>query len=238
MSIPGLDEWLQTAQAKHVLDWEQASVDNSVTDIFGFNALQFGLTQCDFLRANRIALRQQVVEAGTGDIQCEFTALPFATQSIDLIVLPHILEFHAEPHQILREVERVLMPEGQLLILGFNPVSLWGAHQRMHRGEAFPFNGNYLSVLRLKDWLKLLGFDVDRATFGCYAPPLDQEKWIRRWNFMENTGPKWWGFAGGVYLLRAIKRVHSMRLITPKWNSQGVQAKALRPIARKEGHGR
>lgn len=238
MSIPGLDNWLQTAQGRYVLDWEHKSVDAAVTDIFGFNALQLGFPQCDFLRANRIALHQRVDEAGRGDVQCELTALPFATQSTDLIVLPHVLEFHADPHQILREIERVLIPEGQLIILGFNPMSLWGAHKKLHCGSEFPFNGNYLSMLRLKDWLKLLGFEVDRGICGCFAPPIEQQKWINRWHFMENAGPKWWSFAGGVYLLRAIKRVHSMRLITPKWNSQGVRAKALRPIAQKEGHGR
>ncbi len=90
---------------------------------------------------------------------------------------------------------------------------------------------------RLKDWLKLLNFEVDRSMHGCYAPPVEQEKWLQRWHFLEKAGPRWWGFAGGVYMLRAVKRVHSMRLITPKWNSQSVTAKALRPIARKEGHG-
>lgn len=238
MSIPGLDEWLHSAQGSHVLAWEQASIDTAVADIFGFNALQLGMSQCDFLRANRIPLRQRIDHAGACDALCDLAALPFATQSIDLIVLPHVLEFYPEPHQILREIERVLMPEGQLLILGFNPLSLWGLQQRLQRDGLFPWNGNYLSILRVKDWLKLLGFEVDRGIFGIYTPPAEQQKWLDRWHFMESAGARSWGIAGGVYLLRAIKRVHSMRLITPKWNSQGMRAKALRPIAQKEGHGR
>jgi ubiquinone/menaquinone biosynthesis C-methylase UbiE len=59
----------------------------------------------------------------------DFGELPFATQSLDLVVLPHVLEFAAEPHQVLREVERVLIPEGQVIICGFNPSSLWGMRQ-------------------------------------------------------------------------------------------------------------
>lgn len=238
MSIPGLTAWLSSPQGQHLLNWEHAAVDAAVSDIFGFNAVQIGFSQCDFLHANRIPLRQRLDTFGSPDCLAEFTALPLATQSTDLIVLPHALEFHADPHQILREIERVLIPEGHLIILGFNPVSLWGAHRRMHKTHQFPWQGDYLGVLRLRDWLKLLGFEVDRSIYGAYAPPLEEDKWIKRWQFMENAGARWWPFAGGVYLLHAIKRVHSMRLITPKWHTQGVRAKALRPIAQKEGHGR
>lgn len=221
-----------------MLTWEQDKVDAAVSDVFGFNALQFGLPQYDFLRANRIPLRQKAGEAGEVKVLCELAALPFASHSTDLVVLPHVLEFHAEPHQLLREIERILIPEGQLIVLGFNPLSLWGVRRRWCRPcNSFPWNGNYLSVLRLKDWLKLLGFEVDRGAFGCYAPPCSQEKWLRRWRFMELAGDRWWGFSGGVYLLRAIKRTQGVRLITPAWRKPAVAAKALRPVAQKERHG-
>lgn len=238
MSIPELDRWLGTAQGRYVLDWEQQRLDAAVADVFGFNALQLGLPQCDFLRTNRIPLRQKAGPSGPVDARCEFVALPFASQSIDLIALPHVLEFSEHPHQILREIERVLIPEGQVIIAGFNPLSLWGLKKRLNRRGPFPWNGNYLSVLRLKDWLQLLGFEVERASFGCYAPPLEQPQWLRRLHFMEQAGQRWWGFSGGVYLLRAIKRTHAMRLITPPWRNNTVPAKALRPVAQKEGHGR
>jgi SAM-dependent methyltransferase len=238
MSIPALDHWLASAQGRYVLDWEHAGIDAAAADVFGFNALQLGLPQCDFLRSNRIPLRQRAAATGNGDVRCELTALPFAAQSVDLVILPHVLEFHPDPHQILREIERILIPEGQLMITGFNPISLWGTKNRFSRQHDFPWQGSYLSVPRLKDWLKLLNFEVDRGSFGCYAPPCDQQKWLQRWHFMERAGARWWGFAGGVYLLRAIKRTHSMRLIMPKWRQSAVGAKALRPIAQKEGHGR
>lgn len=236
LSIPGLEDWLQTPQGRYVTDWEQEKLDAAVADIFGFNALQLGLPQCDFLRANRIPLRCRAGDADAWvDVRCELTAMPFAAQSIDLVVLPHVLEFHADPHQILREIERIMIPEGRLLIVGFNPLSLWGVRRRLGKGrDSFPWNGSYLSVLRLKDWLRLLGFEVDRGAFGCYAPPCRQEKWLRRWRFMELAGDRWWGFSGGVYLLRAVKRVHGMRLIGPVWRRPAVTAKALRPVAQKE----
>jgi len=236
MSIPGLESWLNTPQGRYVQDWEQQQLDSAVTDIFGFNALQLGLPQCQFLRANRIPLRQTAGQSGPVDVLCELAALPFASHSVDLVVLPHVLEFYADPHQILREIDRILIPEGQVIITGFNPLSLWGIHRRLQHNADFPWNGHYLSTARLRDWLQLLGFEVDRGSFGCYAPPFTQKRWLHRWHFIETAGQRWWRFSGGVYMLRAIKRTHAMRLITPAWRSKTVRAKALRPVAHKEGH--
>lgn len=236
MSIPGLESWLETPAGRRVLAWEQQRIDAAVEDVFGFYALQLGMPQRDFLRANRIPLRQRAGSETAVDIRCQLTALPFAAQSVDLVILPHVLEFHPEPHLILREIERILIPEGQLLIIGFNPLSLWGAKRRFFsRRQRFPWNGDYLSLLRIKDWLKLLGFDIDRGAFGIYSPPLQQEKWLRRWQFIEAAGDRWWGFAGAVYMLRAVKRVPGMRLVGPKWRQQRLTARALRPVAEKKG---
>jgi len=237
MSIPGVDAWLNSAQGRYILEWEQDRLDAAVADIFGFNALQLGLPACDFLRANRIPLRQTAGDCGQTDVRCALTALPFAALSTDLVVLPHALEFSDDPHQILREVERILIPEGQIVILGFNPLSLWGLKQRFDRSGTFPWNGSYLSITRLKDWLKLLGFEVDRATQGRYAPPLSLQNNLQGWKLVESAGERWWHFSGGVYMLRAIKRVHGMHLITPEWRKKPVGAKALRPVAHKETHG-
>lgn len=221
-----------------MLSWERPRVEAIVADIFGFNALQLGLPQIDLLAGNRIPLRQHVGDFAGGDVRCDFTALPFATQSIDLVVLPHVLEFHADPHQLLREIERILIPEGQLLIVGFNPLSLWGMRRRLRRRQPFPWSGSYLSILRLKDWLKLLGFEVDRGEFGCFAPPFSHGKWLRRCRLAEGAGRRWWPFAGGVYILRAVKRTPSLRLIKPRWQQAPLRNKVLRPIAQKETHER
>ncbi len=234
MSIPGLDAWLNSVQGRYVLDWEQRELDALVADVFGFNALQLGLPQYDFLRANRIPLRQKAGESGAVDALCDQVALPFASQSIDLVVLPHVLEFNDDPHQILREIERILIPEGQVIIIGFNPFSLWGVKRRIKRSGEFPWSGSYLSLTRLKDWLKLLGFEVDRGTLGCYAPPFEQALWLRRCGLVERLGNRWWSFSGAVYVLRAIKRTHSMRLITPKWKTTAGRGKVLHPVVQKE----
>jgi hypothetical protein len=88
-------------------------------------------------------------------------------------------------------------------------------------------------VLRLKDWLQLLSFEVDRGNFGCYAPPFRDTRWLKRFHFMEAAGDRWWSFAGGVYMLRAVKRIRGMRLILPPWEQSKAPHKALTPIAQK-----
>lgn len=242
MSIPGLEHWLTTPQGRYVIDWERARIDSMVADVFGYNALQLGLPALDLLAANRIPFRQKAGEPAARhpvDVNCDLRLLPFAANSIDLVVLPHVLEFYDDPHQILREVERVLIPEGEVIVAGFNPVSLWGLRRRLPACPGqFPWQGNYLSTTRVKDWLQLLGFEVDRATTGCFAPPCQTEKWLQRWRFIEPTGERLWGFAGATYLIRAVKRVHGMRLIMPRWRDGARRAKALSPVAQKESpHG-
>lgn len=235
MSIAGLDDWLQTPQGRYVMAWEQATVDAMVADLFGYNAIQLGLPQRALLAHNRIPLRQVADTSGTVDVRCDLRQLPFAAHSIDLAVMAHVLEFHDEPHQILREVERVLIPEGEVIITGFNPISLWGLRRRLPNcPRHFPWDGHYLSVARLKDWLQLLGFEAEGCSFGCYTPPFKNERWFKRCHFMEATGNRWWSFAGGAYVLRAVKRVHSMRLIMPNWKQKASPRKALSVVSEKE----
>ena len=169
----------------------------------------------------------------------DFAELPFASQSLDLVVLPHILEFAAEPHQVLREVERVLIPEGQLIVCGFNPASLWGARQMAGRLSGAPFlprDGEFISLPRLKDWLKLLNMEVDRGHFGCYAPPCTTETWLNRYAFMENAGDRWWPYLGAVYMVQAVKRVKGMRLIGPVWKRHPLTAPHAVPATNRSNH--
>lgn len=248
-SIIALSEWLKTAPGRYVLAWEQAQFDALVADIFGFNAVQIGLLELHALKANRMPL---IFAAGEGrfdsvasrdggvcgplvpQVLTRLEELPFAPQSIDLLVLPHGLEFADDPHRVLREVERVLIPEGQVVISGFNPASLWGARQLLGRSFGAPFlprAGQFLALPRLKDWLKLLGFEVHRGRFGCYRPPFRAEHWMQRFGFMEFAGDRWWPVCGAVYMVSAIKRVHGMRLIGPAWKDRRIAAPALAPSA-------
>ena len=229
---------MQTDPGSYVLDWEQARIDALVTDVFGYNALQVGMPGLDLLRANRMPFKAYagpVLQngaaacAGVGAtvLACA-EALPFATQSIDLLVLPHGLETTDYPHEVLREVERVLVHEGRVVITGFNPWSLWGARNRMPwMPEWFPQSqGAQVSLHRLKDWFKLLSLDLDRGHFGCYVPAFRSNKWIGRFSFLEHAGDRWWPVCGPVDMVSAVKRAAGMRLISPPWRTPRLRARA------------
>ena len=157
--------------------------------------------------------------------------LPIATSSVDLVLLPHVLEFNSNPHQILREVQRILIPEGHVIISGFNPRSLWGIRRWFGSSKYdFPWRGNFIALPRLKDWLALLDFEMTAGRLCCYAPPFSQEKWLHRFNFMEAAGDRWWPISGGVYFLQAVKRVHGMRVIRPEWKESVAARRGMAPI--------
>jgi SAM-dependent methyltransferase len=156
-------------------------------------------------------------------LRCHFDALPFAAASLDLVILPHALELARDPHLALREVERVLVPEGRVIIVGFNPASLWGTRQKLGRlrrrlsrtsGELFlPHAGEFVGYRRLRDWLRLLSFEVEAGRFGCYIPPLRSARWLARFAWMERVGQHWWPVFGALYYIVAVKRVRGMRLV-------------------------
>ncbi|UCE32803.1 MAG: class I SAM-dependent methyltransferase [Burkholderiales bacterium] len=231
-----------------MLAWQQQLYDQAVADLFGFYAVQICTPGLDCLRANRMPNRigawlagefEPPACAGREDaaphlqrvVFDEFEELPFATQSIDLVALPQVLEFSRDPHRVLREVDRVLRPEGRLLVSGFNPVSLWGARQILMRPFDRPFlprEGQFIGVPRLRDWFKLLSFEAERGRFGCYAPPCRTERWLQRMSFMEKAGDRWWPICGAIYFVAAVKRVTGMRLVGPVWKT--ARARRL-PIA-------
>ena len=136
--IVNLAQWLESEPGQYVQRWEQNCFDKMVADVFGYHALQIGLPSFDLLRANRMPFKAYAgaelpaVPAAdwAGLVLTEPELLPFDSQSVDLLVLPHGLEASAHPHQVLREVERVLVPEGRVVISGFNPWSLWGLRHR------------------------------------------------------------------------------------------------------------
>ena len=238
-------DWLLSPPGRYLLDWEQARIDHAVADLFGFHALQLGLPELDALRANRMPHRwvaqdslvvpERVelpapLEPITTQspnvpvaLHCDFDALPFPSQSLDLVVLPHALELARDPHVTLREVERVLVPEGRVVIVGFNPASLWGLRQRLGRDAPasgllaaapfLPHAGEFMGYWRLRDWLRLLSFEVEQGRFGCWRPPVRSQAWLDRWAWMEGVGERWWPVLGAVYFVVAVKRVRGMRLV-------------------------
>jgi SAM-dependent methyltransferase len=241
--IVELAEWFQTPPGQYALAWERAQIDAIVADVFGFQAWQVGFAELDLLRANRMPFKAYAgaepplaaASAWQGCVMALPEALPFDSHTIDLLVLPHAFECTGAPHQVLREVERVLVPEGRVVISGFNPWSLWGARNAMPGMEAWlprPASAQ-VSPSRMRDWLKLMSFEADPARLGCYAPACRGEPWLRRWRFLESQGRRWWPLGGAVYVVSAVKRVAGMRLMGPVWKTKPRPARAASVAAQR-----
>jgi SAM-dependent methyltransferase len=267
-SIIELGSWLRTAPGQYLLEWEQDRLDHAVTDAFGFHALQLGLPELEGLRANRMPhrwLASDSLHIGEAlpmpppldslittqscsepvSLHCEFDALPFPDASIDLVVLPHSLELARDPHLTLREVERVLVPEGRIVIAGLNPASLWGLRQRAgrarrgigvsrERGLYLPHAGEFIGYWRLRDWMRLLGFEIEGGQFGCYRPPVSSTAWLERFAWMDRIGDRWWPVLGAVYFVVAVKRVPGMRLVGLLKNQRRVAKAAPAAVANRD----
>jgi len=233
-----LQTWFHTPLGAYLLASEQRYFDREVVDVFGFNAFQLGLCCFDFLRANRMPSHYRIggcgkerEAPGEARLQADFRALPVLSNSADLVVLPHVLEFSDNPHQVLREVSRILVPEGHVIVSGFNPWSLWGARQVLDRGRGEqPWCSPFINLPRLKDWMALLGIEIAGGRMCCYVPPVTNEQWLARLSFLEAAGDRWWPFAGGVYFLHGVKRVQGMRVITPQWKTKLSKRKSLAPV--------
>ncbi len=239
-----MQQWFDTPPGRYLRAWEQAAFDGAVGDIFGYHALQLGLPGIEALRANRMpykwvgVARADDEHAGRANLVTDFAALPFEANSLDLVVLPHSLELNAEPHATLREVERVLMPEGRVVICGLNPASLWGLRQRrahLYRrlgyGQLYlPDTGEFIGYRRLRDWLRLLSFEVEGGSFGCWRPALTTDKWLNRYDWLDSVGGRWWPIFGPVYFIVAVKRVRGVKLMRA-WKPRASIATAPVPLA-------
>lgn len=237
MTTNTLHDWFSAPLGQYLLEKEREYLDGVTPDIFGFHALQLGLPEHDLLRESRIVHRMRIAATGDVSVRARGHELPLETQSIDLALLPHVLEFSEDPHAVIREIDRVMRPEGRLVLLGFNPWSLWGLRSTLGTGrDQYPWNGRFVSLLRVKDWLSLLGFDVSAGRLVCYVPPIEGEAWRRRFDFMEPAGDRWWAIGGAVYMLQAVKRVRGMRLLTPAWQQPEAAEKPMVAAAKREGH--
>ncbi len=242
-----LRAWFSTPPGRCFLSDELDQMAGVLPNLFGYHLLQIGLLgDSDLVAASRILNRQVLDVDGRGgsgrgvSVQACAGALPVASDSVDVVVLPHLLEFDANPHEALREVERVLVPEGHVVISGFNPWSfmgLWRMAGRRRRGA--PWNGHFFSLTRIKDWLALLGFDIVQTEAFFFRAPFRNERIIERSRSLDTLGKRFWPYLGGGYMVVARKRVVTLTPIKSAWRPERklVTARWVEPTTRKRhGH--
>jgi len=220
-------DFLKTPQGETLHAWESSQYDEFSADAFGREALQVGAPQLDTLRANGITsqwltsesydeLDNRLLRPTLQTVQAESGWLPFPAESLDLVTLPHALDFAPSAHQTLREAARVLVPEGRLILTVFNPLSLWWMRQKAVGAGLRPYLPTHTSpvpLYRLKDWLTLLGFEIDRGRFGVYSPSCHSLRNFERWKWLDKAGDRWAPHCANLIVLCAVKRLPGMKLV-------------------------
>ena len=220
-----LHGWISRGPGMLLAEAERARMDEILPDLFGYHLVQVGrLGDIDLLSQSRI-LHKGIVDIDRVPAPAPYpfaygtaSTLPVESDSVDVIVLPHVLEFDEDPHAALREAFRVLVPEGHLLILGFNPRSPMGMWRpfRKRRGVA-PWNGQFFGVSRIKDWLALLDFDVTQVQPCFVRPSFGNERWLRTLDAICRLGNLTAPVLSTAYLIAARKRVTRVMPIKTRW---------------------
>ena len=229
-----LDEWYQSdinsklwAETEPALrPWLEKMIGYYATHIAPFK-VDNDLLACSRVRSQHIINATRYPHT---QVIADFSALPLATESIDLLIAHHIFEFIAQPHQFLREVDRVLIAEGNLIIIAFNPISYHGLFKlfQFHGRANPPWCGNFYSPFRVKDWLSVLGFKVKEMRY--FAPPLIQYKNHPGYpSKISRACGRFLKWSSAFYAILATKQVSRIIPVGPIWKDRAVKPKIAQP---------
>jgi len=163
-----------------ILEAEKEYLTHLLAERYGKYVLLIGLPrQYELLKSSIIANRIILSPLVSQDkyircIESDFCQLPIASGSVDLVVLPHTLEFIDNPHQLLNEACRIIKPEGDIIIFGFNRWSSWGFKKWWLNNKTIPWSGHFLSPNVIKKWLGLIDFELMMHEMLHYRPPLPE----------------------------------------------------------------
>ncbi len=216
-----VSQWYQTPQGIAVLEAEKAMTSPIIERLFGYHILQVGPNEEVSLIENSPVGHKIIFaprwQPGAKQAVADIEELPLATDSIDVVVVHHALDFADDSHRLLREVTRVLRPGGQMLIVGFNPLSYWGVWRLFKRKINIPWRGRFISKRRLSDWLKLLNLQIDSVDYGLHFLPMKYSRLLKQAQKFENAGQKIRSPLGGAYFILCVKQVAPITPIAPRW---------------------
>lgn len=219
-----LRDWFKGFLGRRYAAVERVLIERALEKGHGYQILQLGHVldvepKEQFERVIRLHWQAQ---ADT-DVVTSPGALPLSSDSVDALVAPHLLELHAQPHEILRELHRVLRPEGLIVLSGFSPVSAIGALRAVRRRkESAPWSCNWLTATRISDWLSLLGFELVKVrTQRLPVSGASSKRVFSMASVVEASRPAL-RTAAGVYTFAARKKVMWVRPVVSRWRERRV----------------
>lgn len=246
-----LRQWYETPAGSLLYQQERRLLEQGIGQLFGYYLVQLGCpAELDWLQASRVSQklvldemlpgaaynRQKAVESVYENKQetqnhtvhfalADLDYLPLAKESIDVMLLPHTLESVQDPYYLLRQVDGVLVPEGHIVLTGFNPFACGIIKNRLGKQGKSLRQANLVRSRRVIEWLEVLGYeveDVNFSTISCYADSAEDNSFLG-WRSLERleaalnrVGLQF----GNVYCIVARKRVDSPRLVGLSWKSQ------------------
>jgi len=229
-----LRDWFHQPLGESLGEAEQTCLGDYLDNVFGYHLLlvapPWDIPALDSSRIpHRVTLYECQQSKGNSPVICGSPeALPVVSDSLDVLVLPHTLELSSDPHQVLREADRCLIPEGYVFIIGFNPVGIWGLWRLAGLlRKRIPWSLRFFSITRIKDWLALLGFDALYTQPLFFRLPLRTRRSLERMKCMDVLRRRNWHIFAGAYLLVARKRVIGMTPIRPRWRPRGLMEPGL-----------
>ncbi len=209
--------WSELSNGQWVSESIQTRFDEWCPKLFGYHMLKLGGLSCELTSCN-CNIQHQVhldKENPLHNVIADQYELPFLEKSFDAVVLSHQLEFSADPHRLLREVDRVMMDDGYIIITGFNPLSFTGLASLMPwRKNNFPWSGRMFTPHRIKDWLGVLNYQVIHCDRYALFP---MKRYRTMWTWLESSIGDWASPMGSLYFIVARKRTFPLKLVKPHW---------------------
>jgi SAM-dependent methyltransferase len=234
--LTGMDRWYETPLGSFIGQRVRHALEDFMSTSFGYYTISVGvnprvcglLDHCRTRHQFHFGYPEQAPSAVS-----EPEVLPIANDSIDVVVLNHALSLSVDPHAMLREVNRVLIPDGKLVIIDFNPASLWGLRHLLQGWlDKVPWGGQYYTAHRIKDWATLLGFELQAEACQGFVLPFEVSRLINRMSVFEKFSQRWLGFSGAVNILVFEKNTIPLTPYRPRWVGQKIlPPKVIRPAA-------